>query len=84
MKYWIALLCTLIVGCDQANDKTYTLYRTSLPLAQAAHPRVHVATFDARESEFYNQDNCQTAADLFWKQPGVETKFWCEKGKFKP
>jgi hypothetical protein len=45
--------------------------------------RLHVATFDAKDGEKYNQENCEIARELFQKQDGVITKFWCEKGVFK-
>jgi hypothetical protein len=45
--------------------------------------RLHVATFDSKDGEKYNQGNCDIAKDLFQMQDGVKTKFWCEKGKFK-
>ena len=45
--------------------------------------RIHIATFDASEKEEYNRENCEIAAKLFGTQPGVKTKFWCEKGRFR-
>jgi hypothetical protein len=45
--------------------------------------RIHVATFDASENEAYNRGNCEQAQLLFQNQPGVKSKFWCEKGRFK-
>ncbi|CAM5770350.1 hypothetical protein LMIY3S_03144 [Labrys miyagiensis] len=65
-------------GAD--DGAIYTLYRS---VAQSEVGRVHVATFDAVEGEAYNQGNCQAAAQLFLAQPGVTTKFWCEKGRFR-
>lgn len=62
------------------DGDTYTLYRTSV---MDEHDRIHVATFDAAAGEQYNHDNCQIAAELFQKQDGVKTKFWCEKGKYR-
>jgi hypothetical protein len=50
----------------QDNGMTYTLYRTS---AVDASMRLHVATFDAKESESYNRENCLMAANLFAAQP---------------
>jgi hypothetical protein len=45
--------------------------------------RLHVATFDAAEGDEYNRGNCEIAADLFGKQPGVRVRYWCEKGGFR-
>ena len=45
--------------------------------------RIHVATFDAAGGEAYNRGNCEQAQALFQAQPGVKTKFWCEKGRFR-
>lgn len=58
----------------------YTLYRNSL----AVQGRVHIATFDAKESGSYNMENCNLAVKLFQSQPGVSVRFWCEPGSFKP
>ena len=62
------------------EDKTFTLYRNSVT---DPNMRLHVATFDANEKEEYNRENCDVAQKLFGAQPGVKTKFWCEKGRFK-
>jgi hypothetical protein len=45
--------------------------------------RLHVATFDSGDGAQYNSENCQAARDLFQQQPGVQTTFWCEKGRFR-
>ena len=45
--------------------------------------RLHVATFDAADGEAYNRGNCDQAKELFQAQPGVKTKFWCEKGRYR-
>ena len=72
---------------SQSVSKTsvYTLYRSS-PLD--AKMRVHVATFDVTfdgsDSESYNRENCETAQRLFQQQPGVESRFFCERGRFRP
>jgi hypothetical protein len=70
---------TALLGCNDAV--VYTLYRDSLAVENA---RLHVATFDSTDGEKYNSENCLAARDLFQQQPGVRTKFWCEKGKFRP
>jgi hypothetical protein len=68
----------VLLGCSDAA--VYTLYRNSVVMEGA---RLHVATFDAADAEDYNSENCLAARDLFQQQPGVRTRFWCEKGKFR-
>lgn len=67
-------------GCSGGGE-TYTLYRNSAidPLM-----RIHVATFDAAERGSYNAENCELGAKLYQAQPGIKTRFWCEKGKYRP
>jgi hypothetical protein len=69
----------LIVGCDSGGDN-FTLYRNSVI---DENMRIHVASFNAADGEAYNRENCEQAQLLFQAQPGVKTKFWCEKGVFK-
>lgn len=76
----VAAALGALVACEPADTNAYTLYRTTA--VDGARPRIHVATFDANESEDYNRDNCDTAAGLFQGQDGVQTRFWCEKGKY--
>jgi hypothetical protein len=64
----------------QAEQIIFTLYRTS-PVD--ASMRLHVATFDAKENENYNWENCLLAANLFAAQPGVKARYFCEKGRFR-
>lgn len=45
--------------------------------------RIHVASFDARDGEKYNSENCQIGKDLFQAQPGVKARYWCEKGRYR-
>jgi len=69
--------------CDDSN--VYTLYRAS-PTAGEIHgekARIHVATFDAAQSEEYNRLNCETARQLFAAE-GVTVRYWCEKGRYRP
>jgi hypothetical protein len=68
-----------LVACD-SSDNYYTLYRNSVT---DENMRVQIATFGTPDGHDYNMTNCQIAAELFKKQDGVKTKFWCEKGKFK-
>ena len=76
------LLFTLVVaGCSSGDGATYTLYRNSIV---EPNMRIHVASFDTGEGESYNAENCQVAADLFQRQDGVQTRFWCEKGRYRP
>lgn len=76
-KIIILLVITFLMGCSQSD--TYTLYRNSIA---DEFERIHVASFNAKDGEKYNQENCDIAKDLFQKQEGVLTKFWCEKGVF--
>ena len=52
-------------------------------------PSTIVLTFDVTTGlndsliHSYNFENCQIAQELFQRQDGVKTKFWCEKGKYK-
>jgi hypothetical protein len=73
----------LLIGCDDSN--VYTLYRTSPTVGEirGEKARIHVATFDAAQSEEYNRVNCETARRLFASQ-GVSIRYWCEKGKYRP
>ena len=73
------LFAAPIVGCGLGND-TFTLYRNSVT---DENMRIHVASFNAVDGEAYNRGNCEQAQQLFQVQPGVKTKFWCEKGAFK-
>ena len=69
----------VLFGCGDAT--AYTLYRSSLVIENA---RLHVATFDAADGARYNNENCLSARDLYQRQEGVKTTFWCEKGRFRP
>lgn len=71
-------LIVLLVGCDSSGD-TFTLYRNSVT---DENMRIHVASFNAADGEAYNRGNCEQAQLLFQAQPGIKTKFWCEKGSF--
>jgi hypothetical protein len=78
MRVFVIALSVLLTACS--DSESYTLYRDSLMIQNA---RIHVATFDSADGEKVNQENCFVAAKLFQHQDGVQTKFWCEKGKFK-
>ena len=78
MKFIVFIIPVLLTACSQSDS--YTLYRNSV---SDETMRLHVATFDAKDGEKYNQGNCDIAKDLFQKQDGVKTKFWCEKGLFR-
>ena len=81
------ILPLLIVFTAQFSNKSYaeekqtlTLYRNSVTDSQM---RIHVATFNVKYGYRYNFENCFIAAELFQKQLGVVTHFWCEIGNFK-
>ncbi len=78
MKIILIFSLLLLSGCSQSES--YTLYRNSVT---DENMRIHVATFNASDTGNYNQENCKIAQELFQKQDGVITKFWCEKGVFK-
>ena len=77
MKHFVITLSVLCISC---SDGVYTLYRNSVFNQYA---RYHVATFDSTDGDKYNKENCELSSELFQKQEGVVTKFWCEKGKFR-
>lgn len=78
MKFISLFSLLFLAACNQSD--TYTLYRNSV-LDETM--RLHVATFNSKDGEKYNQGNCDIAKELFQKQDGVKIKFWCEKGAFK-
>jgi hypothetical protein len=77
-------LCGALIGLSANRllfeGKSYTLYRDS---ATGKELRLHVATFDAGETEDYNRENCVLAVNLFQAQPGVTVRYWCEKGYYR-
>lgn len=75
---FLALIGTPAFG--QTDMDVYTLYRNSV-LDPAM--RLHIATFDSADGKVVNDLNCATAADLFQRQPGVQTRFWCEPGRVR-
>ena len=72
-------MIVMLAACVGRDAGTFVLYRNSV---SDSNMRIHVATFDATDGEAYNRENCQVAQALFQAQPGVKTKFWCEKGSF--
>lgn len=66
-----------LAGCGDDAGSTYTLYRT----AYLGSEKVHIATFDARQSDDYNHTNCEIARELFQSHPGVLARYWCEAGR---
>ena len=76
----IAVLLVVLAGCDAGNERTYTLYRES---AAPSSNRIHVATFDADESEEFNCGNCEKTREPFQAQRGLRIRFWCEKGRYR-
>lgn len=77
---YITIILLLFLSACKAEDGVYTLYRNS-PLDSAM--RVHVATFDAKDGNDYNAENCQIGVEVFGGQPGVIARYWCEKGYYK-
>lgn len=79
LRLALCLSLVLAVSCNDDGDQ-YTLYRSSITDARM---RVHVASFDSLDGASYNSENCQIAAALFGAQPGVQVRYWCEKGRFR-
>jgi len=77
-----SLTAVLLISC-RGDGGVYTLYRSSPAAGLGESARIHVATFDAADSEDYNRENCRLAQDLFQQQPGVKVRYWCERGRFK-
>jgi hypothetical protein len=67
-------------GCGGGDAAVFSLYRNSIT---DENMRIHVATFDTSNGDAYNRGNCEQAQSLFQAQPGVKTKFWCEKGRYR-
>ena len=76
------LLALLAAACSNsgAEGESFVLYRNSVTDESM---RIHIASFDASDGEKYNRENCEQAQQLFQAQPGLKTKFWCEKGRFR-
>lgn len=84
---WMVLAGGALVLAGCSSNRIYTLYRSSgadsLLIAGGEDPlRIHVATFDAKDGEAYNSENCREAAKLMGERPGVYVRYWCEKGRF--
>lgn len=81
MRFLLAAILVLssLPAFAQSDDEVYTLYRNSV---LDASMRLHVATFDSADGKDYNAENCNVAADLFQRQDGVQTRFWCEPGRY--
>lgn len=75
-----ALIFAACGASGASESASFVLYRNSVT---DENMRIHVGTFDASDGEAYNRGNCEQAQSLFQAQPGVKTKFWCEKGRFK-
>ena len=83
----VAGALALLAACDDRKPEgvVYSLYRNSPTVVgtiSGVDARIRVATFDAAEDKDYNRKNCEIAADLFARQPGVTVRYWCERGKF--
>ena len=88
LKLLALSLILVAYGCQVPASLTpdgniYTLYRNSVVLPGGQTHRYHVATFDTADGHDYNMENCEQARELFMAQPGVRTRFWCEKGRFR-
>jgi len=78
---FLIVFTALFSNISHADEKQMlTLYRNSVTDSQM---RIHVATFNVKHGYRYNSENCFIAAELFQNQSFVETRYWCELGKFK-
>lgn len=96
MRAIFAVAVLLLTGaCDQKATH-YTLYRNSgISVAIDKPVRIHVASFDAGESNpVFNRRNCAMASRLYNANlialtplsalnPIQRVGFWCEAGKYK-
>lgn len=88
---WVGACSAQPSARSSEDGSIYTLYRSSAVLPGMSFEdaekmkamRIHVGTFDTSEGEAYNQENCRLAEDLFNSQPGITTRFWCEKGRYR-
>ena len=79
--FLIIIFSSTFFSTSHADEKEIlTLYRNSTINSEM---RIHIATFNSKDGYAYNSENCLLAAKLFQSQPGVKTRFWCEKGNFK-
>lgn len=62
---------------SSSRDDVFSLYRSSL----VPGGKAHIATFDAREGDGYNRENCDIVRALMAERPEVTVTFWCEKGR---
>ena len=83
--FHVILLSAALTGCSYiTSGPTYTLYREG---SMDPSLRVHWATFNANQSDSYNQENCEMAAELLNRNlrelnGGVQVlRFWCEEGR---
>jgi len=79
-KISVVISLLIMSGCSQSDSDFYTLYRNS-PVDSKM--RIHVSTFDSKDGNDYNNENCQIGQKLFQNQPNVTVKYWCEKGRYK-
>jgi hypothetical protein len=89
----VAAAAVLAASCSaqSPDSNAYTLYRTGAVALGVGGDvqrdleamRIHVASFDANLEEAYNRDNCRIAAELFGRQEGVTSRYWCEKGRYR-
>ena len=91
---FILTVALMTTGCDDSTS-SYTLYRNSgLSVALNKPVRIHVATFDADESNpTFNRNNCAMSSRLYnaniialtplsSTNPIQRVGFWCEAGKY--
>lgn len=45
--------------------------------------RLHVATFDADDRDNYNRDICEIVREFFTERPFMQSRYWCEPGRYR-
>ena len=81
----ILINCPYYSFAKASDDEVATLYRNS---ALGDHYRFHIGTFDSLEKSKkgrfdYNWGNCLIVSDAMQNRPGIDVKYWCEKGYFR-
>jgi hypothetical protein len=76
----LVFIIVLTAAACEREPGAYTLLRNE---TVGDTSRIVVATFDANETEVFNQHNCEHARELFQIEPSNRARFWCEKGKVR-
>ena len=77
LKLLLLVIITSIVW--NSYHSGYELKRTMVAMPGYGTKFVDIALFNTNESDDYNRENCELAASLLQRQPGVTTTFLCFK-----